>query len=109
MESIKKNYQSVNYSDGIDVSEAKFIAQSFAIKQDWKQCYNISHPTAQTMNTVRSNGHKIWQVTFSATYSENIKQASLFGLLGLYRGGANVGIDKQTGKVVEVFLTTFDL
>jgi hypothetical protein len=81
-ESIYKHAESVNYSDGIDEREAKYIAQKYLFEKGIKDAF-ISHPQAED-NFLKPNQ---WEVKFQI---KNLAQLDYYYL---------VIIDKKTGEI----------
>jgi len=82
LESIYKNAESINYSDGIDELEAKYIAQKYLFEKGIKDAF-ISHPQAED-NFLKPNQ---WEVKFQIKDMLKLDYYYLFI------------IDKKTGEI----------
>ncbi len=78
--SINRNIASVNYSDGVNSEEAKFIAQKYCVDSDNCDCKGYAISSAHV-----ADGDGEWVVSFTGI-------RKLFTVLYVY-------INKETGKV----------
>jgi hypothetical protein len=93
----KEKLKGVDRSDGISRQEAIIIAQNYLIEEGWDKDYIITRPTVEELDFGTE-----WEVIFKATYSESIRRANIFGLVGIFKWWICVHIDKKTGEVITV-------
>lgn len=87
IEMVSSNYETVIFSDGINVEEAKIIGQRELIKQNLVKFYDILNPRIMTDVTDLPNHEKYWFVSFKEKKIANIE----FVFMAL--------VNKNTGKV----------
>lgn len=84
--SINRNYTSVDYFDGVDRKEAEFIAQKQCLEERWcKGQMNISHPDVR-------DGY-VWHVYFRSKSIPTLDHVYI------------VHIEKDTGKILRTEFT----
>jgi len=82
--SIKTNYASINYTDGIDQKEAVLIAKEHLINTDYRYCYRVIGPQIED----RAN-EGMWLVRF---YGKKTSISEWY-MPSVYE----VSVDKKTG------------
>ena len=93
---IQEKYRQLNLSDGVSKEEAIIIAQNYMIQKGLDKNYIISKPTVEDFEFSQWNE---WRVIFKARYGESIKQANIFGLLGIFKWWISVNVHKKTGEI----------
>lgn len=96
---IKEKYRQINLSDGVSKEEAIIIAQNYLIDEGLDKNYIISKPTVEDFEFSQWNE---WRIIFKAKYGESIKQANIFGLLGIFKWWISVNVHKKTGEIKSV-------
>lgn len=96
---IKEKYKQLNLSDGVSKEEAIVIAQNYMIDEGLDKSYVILKPAVEDFEFNQWNE---WRIIFKATYGESIKQANVFGLLGIFKWWISLNIHKKTGEIKSV-------
>ena len=84
---VSKNYDTVNFEDGINAEEAKIIGQREMIKENLVKFYDILNPKIVTDVADLPNNEKYWFVSFREKKVANIE----FIFMAI--------INRETGKV----------
>lgn len=96
---IKEKYKQLNLSDGVTKEEAIIIAQNYMIEERLDKSYAILKPAVEDFEFSQWNE---WRVIFKARYIESIKQANIFGLIGIFKWWISVNVHKKTGEIKSV-------
>lgn len=98
---IREKFKQIDLSDGASKEEATIIAQNYIIEEGLDKKYILTKLDIEESG-LEGNYYNYWKVTFDATYGETIKQANIFGLLGIIKWWISIRIDKKTGKIITV-------
>lgn len=73
IQTVTDQYQTIHYTDGIDLNEAKIIAQRELIKQNMVKIYDLANPVEYTNVSDLRNSDTYWFVCFKEKKVQNIE------------------------------------